>query len=108
MVKKNIKSFTQKLYLVIMLIVLYMPIAVLIISSVNASEKNKAVWGGFTLRAYKELVKDEVIMGALYNTACRWSGHNSNSAWNSCMHRNDEHEEKNEVGDSRSYKYPAA
>ena len=40
MVKKNIKSFTQKLYLVIMLIVLYMPIAVLIISSVNASEKN--------------------------------------------------------------------
>lgn len=68
MVKKNIKSFTQKLYLVIMLIVLYMPIAVLIISSVNASEKNKAVWGGFTLRAYKELVQDEVIMGALYNT----------------------------------------
>ena len=37
MVKKNIKSFTQKLYLVIMLIVLYMPIAVLIISSVNGS-----------------------------------------------------------------------
>ena len=43
MVKK--KNIFQKIYLAVILIMLYLPIGVLIISSVNASEKNKAVWG---------------------------------------------------------------
>ncbi len=67
MVNKT-KAGLEKIYLAIMLIILYLPIAVLIVSSVNASEKNKAVWGGFSLAAYKSLFKDEVIMNALYTT----------------------------------------
>ncbi len=63
-----VKKFTEKFYLVFMFVLLYMPIAVLIMSSFNASEKNKAVWGGFTLSAYKALIKDEIIMSALYTT----------------------------------------
>lgn len=65
---KNAAKTAGKIYLVIILILLYVPVLVLIVSSFNASEKNKAVWGGFTFKAYKELIHDEVIMDALYNT----------------------------------------
>lgn len=68
MVKGKAVKGVEKLYLIIILLLLYVPIAILIISSFNASEKNKAVWGGFTLRAYRELIHDEVIMSALYTT----------------------------------------
>ena len=36
------KKVLQKIYLAVILIMLYLPIGVLIVSSVNASEKNKA------------------------------------------------------------------
>lgn len=65
---KNIKKTAERTYLILILLLLYIPIALLIISSFNASERNKAVWGGFTLKAYGELIQDEVVMGALYNT----------------------------------------
>lgn len=65
---KSVKNSVGKLYLVLMLVMLYVPIAILVVSSFNASEKNKAVWGGFSLSAYKELIHDEIVMGALYTT----------------------------------------
>ena len=64
----GIKKTAEKVYLVIILLLLYIPIALLVISSFNASERNKAVWGGFTFKAYAELIQDEIVMGALYNT----------------------------------------
>lgn len=67
MVNKAAK-FLEKFYLIIIFIILYMPIVVLMVSSVNASEKNKAVWGGFSLKAYRQLFNDEIIMSALYTT----------------------------------------
>ena len=45
------KKVLQKIYLAVILIMLYLPIGVLIVSSVNASEKNKAIWGGFSFAA---------------------------------------------------------
>lgn len=65
---KNKSRLIEKLYLAVILIILYMPIAVLIVSSVNASEKNKAKWGGFSLKAYGKLFHDELVMNALYTT----------------------------------------
>ena len=65
---KNIKKTAERTYLILILLLLYIPIALLIISSFNASERNKSVWGGFTLKAYCEIIHDEVVMGALYNT----------------------------------------
>ena len=65
---KGVKKAAERVYMVLILMLLYIPIAILIVSSFNASEKNKAVWGGFTLRAYKDLIGDETVMGALYNT----------------------------------------
>jgi len=64
----SIKKTTEKVYLILILLLLYIPIVLLIVSSFNASERNKAVWGGFTFKAYMELVQDEIVMGALYNT----------------------------------------
>ena len=65
---KNTGKFFEKFYLAVILIILYMPIAVLIVSSVNSSEKNKAVFGGFSMAAYGRLFRDEVIMNALVTT----------------------------------------
>lgn len=64
----GIKKTAEKVYLAIILLLLYIPIVLLIVSSFNASERNKAVWGGFTFKAYTELIQDEIVMGALYNT----------------------------------------
>ena len=68
------KKGLQKIYLAVILIMLYLPIGVLIVSSVNASEKNKAIWGGFSFAAYIELFHDETIMSALYTTVVLAAG----------------------------------
>ncbi len=68
MVKKKIKKGISRIYLIVILVMLYLPIAVLIVSSVNASPKNKAIWGGFSLKGYAELFQNEMIMKALGTT----------------------------------------
>ncbi len=68
MVRKIGKKAISTAYLIFMLIMLYLPILVLIFSSVNASPKNKAIWGGFSLQGYKNLFQNEVIMQALGTT----------------------------------------
>ena len=97
MVKK--KNIFQKIYLAVILIMLYLPIGVLIISSVNASEKNKAVWGGFSLAAYKKLFH-------LYDRYPCGSGRfYSNDFRNARLYWNDRHEQKSTLCDNGSYKY---
>lgn len=61
------KNTLQKIYIALILILLYAPIATLIVLSFNAS-KTRAKWGGFTLKWYRELFQNEAIMNALYNT----------------------------------------
>lgn len=57
----------RRLYLILMLIFLYAPIATLIVLSFNAS-KTRAKWGGFTIKWYISLFKNSDIMNALYTT----------------------------------------
>lgn len=57
----------RRIYLIIMLIFLYAPIVTLIVLSFNSS-KTRAKWGGFTLKWYVQLFKNEDIMNALYTT----------------------------------------
>ena len=64
----GIKKTAERIYLILILLLLYIPIALLIVSSFNASERNKAIWGGFTFKAYTELVQDEIVMSALGRT----------------------------------------
>lgn len=56
-----------KIYLVLIFIFLFAPIAVLIYFSFNAG-KSTAVMDGFSLRWYEELFRDEMTLGALKNT----------------------------------------
>ena len=58
----------SRIYLVFALMLLYLPILILIISSFNASPRNKAVWGGFSLEGYGNLFHNDVIMRALGTT----------------------------------------
>lgn len=60
------KAF-RKAYLGLVLLFLYAPIVVLIVYSFNASE-TRAVWGGFSLKWYAELLRDQGILDALYVT----------------------------------------
>lgn len=65
MTKKKGGVFT-KFYIALVLIFLYSPIAVMIITSFNKGKT--VVWKGFSLKWYGELFKDKAILGALVNT----------------------------------------
>ena len=62
-----IRKYLQKIYLALIFIFFYAPIVTLIVLSFNQS-KTRAKWGGFTLKWYKELLKNEQIMSAFYTT----------------------------------------
>lgn len=68
MVKSAVKKTISWAYLIVILVMLYLPILILMVSSVNASPKNKAIWGGFSLKGYTQLFQNEVIMQALGTT----------------------------------------
>lgn len=63
--KKKTGIFS-KLYIALIMIFLYAPIAVLIFFSFN--DGKTTVWKGFSLKWYEELFKDDNIMNALGNT----------------------------------------
>ena len=54
-------------YLILMTALMYLPILLVMIYSVNAS-KLSSVWGGFSWKWYRELFKDSVVGGALINS----------------------------------------
>lgn len=62
-----IKTTAQKIYIGLIFLFLYAPIATLMMLSFNAS-KTRAKWGGFTIKWYVELFLNEDIMMALGNT----------------------------------------
>ena len=57
----------RKIYVALIFVFLYAPIATLIVLSFNES-KSRAKWGGFTFKWYVELFQNEAIMQALANT----------------------------------------
>ena len=57
----------KKIYIAFILFLLYAPIVTLVILSFNAS-KTRAKWGGFTLKWYASMFRNEQIMGALSTT----------------------------------------
>ena len=67
MKKTNKKScILSKIYIALIMIFLYAPIAVLIFYSFNKGKST--VWKGFSLKWYEQLFKDDNIMNALGNT----------------------------------------
>ncbi len=74
MVKKKITQGISWFYLILILVLLYLPILILIVSSFNASPRNKAVWGGFSLAGYQNLLHNDTIMQALGTTLALATG----------------------------------
>lgn len=62
-----IRNCAKKIYIALIFIFLYAPIATLMVLSFNAS-KTRAKWGGFTTKWYVALFKNDAILQALYNT----------------------------------------
>ena len=61
------KNIATKIYIVLIFIFLYAPIATLMVLSFNAS-KTRAKWGGFTIKWYVSLFHNKDILNALSNT----------------------------------------
>ena len=61
------KKILSRIYLAFIFILLYAPIAVLILFSFNNS-RTRAKWGGWTLKWYAEMFRNDSIMSALSNT----------------------------------------
>ena len=61
------KNIATKIYIVLIFIFLYAPIATLMVLSFNAS-KTRAKWGGFTMKWYGSLFQNSDILNALSNT----------------------------------------
>lgn len=61
------KKLASGLYLLVILLFLYMPIAVLMVLSFNKS-KSMSVWTGFSLDWYKAMFANSQIMDAIWNT----------------------------------------
>ncbi len=57
----------KRIYVGLIFVFLYAPIATLIVLSFNAS-KTRAKWGGFTFKWYIELFQNQEIIEALYTT----------------------------------------
>ena len=62
-----IKKVLGRLYIALILLFLYAPIAVLIVLSFNDS-RSRVVWGGFTLKWYSTLFTSSTIMSAFSTT----------------------------------------
>lgn len=63
---KRLKKIPSKVYIALIMVFLYLPIAVLIVYSFN--DGKTSVWKGFTFKWYYELFNNDAIMSALYNT----------------------------------------
>ena len=57
----------KKIYLALILVLMYIPIVLVIVYSFNASRLN-SVWSGFSLTWYRELFRDRAIFEALRNS----------------------------------------
>ncbi len=62
-----IKTTAKKIYIILIFIFLYAPIATLMVFSFNKS-RTRAKWGGFTFQWYLSLLGNREIMQALWNT----------------------------------------
>lgn len=61
------KKVARKIYIALIFIFLYAPIATLMVLSFNAS-KTRAKWGGFTIKWYVSLFQNSDILNALSST----------------------------------------
>lgn len=61
------KKSLERVYLALIFLFLYLPIAVLVILSFNNS-KSRVFWGGFTLKWYRELFDSSMILDAFRTT----------------------------------------
>ena len=61
------KSWLSRCYVGLVMFFLYAPIIVLIVYSFNEN-KSRGVWTGFSLKWYRELFHNEIILQSLSNT----------------------------------------
>jgi spermidine/putrescine transport system permease protein len=65
--KRKSTRVARSIYLSLIFIFFYIPIVVLAVFSFN-SARTGGIWEGFSFKWYEELLKDEMIMKAVYNT----------------------------------------
>ena len=66
-VLRMVKKSLERIYLALIFLFLYLPIAVLVVLSFNDS-KSRVFWGGFTLKWYQKLFDSSMIIDAFQTT----------------------------------------
>lgn len=61
------KNLGKRIYLILIILFLYLPILTLMVFSFNNS-KSMSIWTGFSLKWYKEMLGNSMIMEAIWNT----------------------------------------
>ncbi len=61
------KKLGKRIYLILIILFLYLPILTLMVFSFNNS-KSMSIWTGFSLKWYKEMLGNSMIMEAIWNT----------------------------------------
>ena len=61
------KKTAKSIYLILIILFLYLPILTLMVFSFNES-KSMSIWTGFSLKWYKEMLGNSMIMEAIWNT----------------------------------------
>lgn len=61
------KKLGKRIYLILIILFLYLPILTLMVFSFNNS-KSMSIWTGFSLKWYKEMLSNSMIMEAIWNT----------------------------------------
>ena len=61
------KNLGKRIYLILIILFLYLPILTLMVFSFNES-KSMSIWTGFSLKWYKEMLGNSMIMEAIWNT----------------------------------------
>lgn len=64
---KTQSIFFSRIFMGIVLVVMYLPIVLLVIYSFNES-KISSVWGGFSIKWYQQLFRDKEMFKALWNS----------------------------------------
>ena len=65
--KSILKSFFENTYLFLIFLFLYLPIVLLMVFSFN-EKKSVTEWGGFSLKWYEEMLTNDDLLEAFFNT----------------------------------------
>ena len=94
-----------KIYMVLILLFLYVPIFVLIVFSFNET-KSRSVFSGFTFDWYIKLFNNHYFITDKHHYNCCSCKYCLHHTWNTCCHRYQQYEKNTQSSRYECHQYP--